>query len=55
MNPVDIVVAQTVTVATLTDMLIALSASIMILEMKGTTIINPQHLLELCSKETQSR
>ena len=55
MNPVDIVVAQTVTAATMTDMLIALSASIMTLEMEETTIINPKHLQELCSKEHQLR
>ena len=55
MNPVTIVAAQTVTAATLTDMLIVLYVTIMNLEMKGTTIINPQHLEELCSKEHQLR
>ena len=55
MNPVDIVVVQTVTAATMTDMLIALSATIMNLEMNETTIIDPTHLKELCSKELQSR
>ena len=55
MNPVTIVVAQTVTAATMTDMLIALSATIMNLEMNETTIIDPTHLQELCSKENQLR
>ena len=55
MNPVDIVVAQTVTAATMTDMLIVLSATIMNLEMNETTIIDPTHLQELCSKEHQLR
>ena len=55
MNPVILVVAQTVTAATLTDMLIVLSATIMNLEMNETTIIKPQHLKELCSKEHQLR
>ena len=55
MNPVTIVAAQTATAAIMTDMLIVLYVTIMNLEMKETTIINPQHLKELCSKEHQLR
>ena len=56
MNPVEIVAAQTVTAATLTDMLIALYVTIMNLEMEETTIINTHRLnKELCSKVTQLR
>ena len=50
MNPVQIVVAQTLTAATLTDMLIALYATIMNLERVtlNSTIINRKR--EQCSK-----
>ena len=49
MNPVDIVVAQTLTAATLMDMLIALYVTTMTLELKTkATIINRKR--EQCSK-----
>ena len=49
MNPVQIVVAQTLTAATLMDMLIVLYATIMNLEMTtNSTIINRKK--EQCSK-----